>query len=196
MLCDLIGRFRVWISSSDAAAVAEKGFRIVHAPSDYFYLVRCSSSHNIFTVIDSRLGLWCWSMAWQLYSWKQLVRPVQELAKGTALSHPSLSKYLWRSQAYSFDPYSNITESQRDLILGGQQLLWTEQSSPHNIDPIVWPRAAASAEVFWSGPGGDVEAALARLHDHAYRITRRGIKAIALQPKWCALRPGKCDLTA
>lgn len=30
---------RVWISSEDAAAVAEKGFRIIHAPSNYFYLV-------------------------------------------------------------------------------------------------------------------------------------------------------------
>jgi hypothetical protein len=30
---------RVWISSEDAAAVAEKGFRIVQAPSNYFYLV-------------------------------------------------------------------------------------------------------------------------------------------------------------
>ena len=31
---------RVWISSADAAAVAGKGFKLVHAPSDYFYLVR------------------------------------------------------------------------------------------------------------------------------------------------------------
>jgi hexosaminidase len=29
---------RVWISSADAKAVAEAGFRLVHAPSDYFYL--------------------------------------------------------------------------------------------------------------------------------------------------------------
>ena len=30
---------RVWISSQNAAAVTAKGLRIVHAPSDYFYLV-------------------------------------------------------------------------------------------------------------------------------------------------------------
>lgn len=29
---------RVWISSEDAAAVASLGFRIVQAPSNYFYL--------------------------------------------------------------------------------------------------------------------------------------------------------------
>ena len=31
---------RVWISSEDAASVAELGYRMVHAPSNYFYLVR------------------------------------------------------------------------------------------------------------------------------------------------------------
>lgn len=152
----------VWISSSDAASVVEEGFRIVHSPSDYFYL-------------DCGAGAW-----------------VGNFTTGNSWCNPFKT---WQ-KAYSFDPYANITESQRHLVLGGQQLLWTEQSSPNNIDPIVWPRAAASAEVFWSGPGGNVETALARLHDHAYRMTQRGIKAIALQPKWCALRPGKCDLTA
>ena len=36
----LIFYFRIWISSEDAAAVAEKNFRIVHVPSNYFYLAR------------------------------------------------------------------------------------------------------------------------------------------------------------
>ncbi|KAF9649786.1 N-acetylhexosaminidase [Thelephora ganbajun] len=152
----------VWISSADAAAVVQKGFRIVHAPSDYFYL-------------DCGGGGW-----------------VGDFPTGNSWCDPFKT---WQ-KAYSFNPYTNISESQRHLVLGGQQLLWTEQSSPNNIDPIVWPRAAASAEVFWSGPGGNGQAALARLHDHAYRITQRGIRAIALQPKWCALRPGKCDLKA
>jgi hypothetical protein len=30
---------RVWISSENAKAVAAKGYRVVHAASDYFYLV-------------------------------------------------------------------------------------------------------------------------------------------------------------
>ena len=40
----------VWISSQDAAAVAQKGFRFIQGPSDYFYLVRayvcCLSNHQ------------------------------------------------------------------------------------------------------------------------------------------------------
>ena len=38
---------RVWISSQDALAVVEKGFRIVQVPSNYFYLVSLpGSSHS------------------------------------------------------------------------------------------------------------------------------------------------------
>ena len=35
-------RVRVWISSADAAAVADKGFRFIHAAANPFYLVRSS----------------------------------------------------------------------------------------------------------------------------------------------------------
>ena len=82
----------------------------------------------------------------------------------------------------------------------GQHLLWTEQSGPQNVDPIVWPRAASSAELFWSGPGSNISAALdsalPRLHEVSYRMRQRGVNTINLQPEWCALRPGACDLTA
>jgi hypothetical protein len=37
------------------------------------------------------------------------------------------------------------------MMMTGQQLLWAEQSSPENLDSIVWPRAASSAEVSPSG---------------------------------------------
>jgi hexosaminidase len=35
----LTSYIRVWISSQNAAAVAAKGLKVVHSPSDYFYLV-------------------------------------------------------------------------------------------------------------------------------------------------------------
>ncbi|KAJ7119861.1 N-acetylhexosaminidase [Mycena epipterygia] len=98
--------------------------------------------------------------------------------------------------AYTFDPVANLTAAQSALVLGGQSLLWTEQSGPENLDSTTWPRAAATAELFWSGAGGNVEAALPRLHEEVYRFRTRGVAANALQPEWCALRPGACDLTA
>ena len=81
----------------------------------------------------------------------------------------------------------------------GQVPLWSEQSSPENLDPIVWPRAASAAEVFWSGGKSNgmplnVSMTLPRLHDIRFRMVQRGVRAIPLQPEWCALRAGACDL--
>lgn len=85
--------------------------------------------------------------------------------------------------------------------LAGQIPLWSEQSGPENLDSIVWPRAASAAEVFWSGGVSNgfalnVTQALPRLHDIRYRMVQRGVRAINLQPEWCALRPGLCDLNS
>lgn len=152
----------VWISSANVAAVAQKGFKIIHAASDYFYL-------------DCGHGGW-----------------VGDNVNGNSWCDPFKT---WQ-KSYSFDPAAGLTDTQKGLVLGGQHLLWTEQSNPSNLDSIVWPRAASSAELFWTGPGGDVSKALPRLHDVAYRFIRRGVRAIVLQPEWCALRAGACDLFA
>ena len=42
----------MWISSANAAAVAEKNFRIVHGPSDFFYLVS-----SIYVIYGTNSGL-------------------------------------------------------------------------------------------------------------------------------------------
>lgn len=165
----------VWISSDDAVSVAQAGFRIVQAPSDYFYL-------------DCGGGGW-----------------VGANPSGNSWCDPFKT---WQ-KAYSYDPLANLTsEAEQALVLGGQTLLWTEQSGPQNLDPVVWPRAAAAAEVFWVGEtlpdsvGGGVratdgiESALPRMHDVSFRMRARGVNTITLQPLWCALRPGVCDLTA
>lgn len=102
-------------------------------------------------------------------------------------------------KAYTFDPLANLTAAQHSLVLGGQQLLWAEQSGPENVDSIAWPRAASSAEVFWTGPSlpdgspRNVGSALPRMHDIRFRMVQRGVRAIRLQPMWCVLRPGQCD---
>ncbi|KZT64170.1 glycoside hydrolase family 20 protein [Daedalea quercina L-15889] len=150
----------VWISSEDAKEVADKGFRIIQAPSNYFYL-------------DCGAGGW-----------------VGDYPAGNSWCEPFKT---WQ-YAYTFDPLANLTADQYPLVAGGQHNLWAEQSGPENLDPIVWPRAAASAEVFWSGAGGNVTAALPRLHDVSFRMRQRGINSISLQPLWCALRPDECDL--
>ncbi|KAJ7060864.1 N-acetylhexosaminidase [Mycena amicta] len=152
----------VWISSADVQAVADTGFRLVHAASDYFYL-------------DCGHGGW-----------------VGDFPTGNSWCDPFKT---WQ-HAYVFDPVANLTAAQAERVLGGQSLLWSEQSSKENLDSTTWPRAASTAELFWSGPGGDVEKALPRLHEVVYRFRQRGVAANSLQPEWCVLRPGDCDLTA
>ncbi|OAX38800.1 glycoside hydrolase family 20 protein [Rhizopogon vinicolor AM-OR11-026] len=157
----------VWISSENAVAVAERGFRIIQVPSDYFYL-DCGAGES--------LG---------------------DYPSGNSWCDPFKS---W-SEAYTYDPLANLTEAQYELVLGGEQMLWSEQSGPENLDPIVWPRAASSAEIFWSskqptGAALNVTEALPRLQDMRYRMVQRGLDPIRLQPKWCALRQNECDLYA
>ncbi|KAJ3568850.1 hypothetical protein NP233_g5442 [Leucocoprinus birnbaumii] len=152
----------VWISSEHVGAVAQKGFRLIHAASDFFYL-DCGGGGWLGNNIngDSSCGVY---KTWQ--------------------------------KSYSFNPRAGLEEDQFDLVMGGQQLLWAEQSAPSNLDSHVWPRAASSAELFWSGPGGDVKTALPRLHEVGFRFRQRGVDAIPLQPEWCALRPNACDADA
>ncbi|KAF5357273.1 hypothetical protein D9757_013008 [Collybiopsis confluens] len=88
----------VWISSNDAAAVVEKGFRIVHAPSDYFYL-------------DCGAGGW-----------------IGNNPTGNSWCDPFKT---WQ-QAYTFNPLANISSDQAHLVLGGEQLLWTESMRSRN----------------------------------------------------------------
>ena len=111
-----------------------------------------------------------------------------------------MTKNYWSSEVRRY----TISTSYPSLIhsSSGQNLLWSEQSDANNLDPITWPRAATSAEIFWTGatlPDGtarNVEEALPRLHDIRYRMVQRGVNAIALQPEWCAVRPGQCDLNS
>lgn len=102
----------------------------------------------------------------------------------------------------SYDPYANLTETQASLAVGGQVSLWAEQTDENNVETTIWPRAAALAEVFWTGAAGTANGtfprssieAFPRMHDIRYRIVDSGVRAAPLQPEYCALRPGACNL--
>jgi len=48
--------YRVWVSSQHAASVAQKGFRLIHAASDFFYL-DCGAGEWLNNDIDA--NSWC-----------------------------------------------------------------------------------------------------------------------------------------
>lgn len=59
------------------------------------------------------------------------------------------------SKHYLNDPIPadvNLTEDQREKILGGEATMWSEHVTPETVDSRIWPRTAAIAERFWS-PG-------------------------------------------
>ncbi|MGA7402412.1 MAG: family 20 glycosylhydrolase, partial [Candidatus Sulfotelmatobacter sp.] len=54
---------------------------------------------------------------------------------------------------YMVDPLpqgNDLSPEQQERILGGETCMWTEQTTPLDIDSRIWPRAAAIAERFWS----------------------------------------------
>ncbi|KAG9306415.1 hypothetical protein G9A89_018298 [Geosiphon pyriformis] len=99
---------------------------------------------------------------------------------------------------YTYNPRNGLNEEQKELVIGGEVLLWSEQVDPTNFEPTLWPRAATVAEVLWSGnydlsgSPRKVTEALPRITELRFRMVSRGIRAEPLQPLWCA-RTGTCD---
>ncbi|KNZ51349.1 beta-hexosaminidase [Puccinia sorghi] len=183
----------VWRNSSMVSRVVEKGYSMIHGASDYSYL-------------DCGLGAW-----------------LGNFINGTSWCDPFKVCILINPHFFLRFSLSNlacyyVATSQRKQILGGQTLLWSEQTDEHNMDSIIWydrllrsvlnklltvgfpslhrPRALSTAELYWTGTERvrSVTEALPRIHDMRYRLVQRSIRATPLQPHWCALRAGQCDL--
>jgi hexosaminidase len=72
------------------------------------------------------------------------------------------------SQHYQVDPFAdgaaNLSEAEKQRVLGGEACMWAEWVSPENIDSRIWPRTAAISERLWSPQSTtDVESMYERL---------------------------------
>lgn len=100
----------------------------------------------------------------------------------------------WR-HVYAFNPIADIPQSLRHLLLGGEVHLWGELTDSVNLDGMLWPRAAAAAEVMWSSPGKEPdESTTRRLADMRERLVMRGFGAGVVQMEWCLRNEGGCRL--
>ena len=59
---------------------------------------------------------------------------------------------------------------------------------------MLWPRAAAAAEVLWRGKGEVGEETTRRLADMRERLVAIGIKAGMVQMQWGLMNKGGCIL--
>lgn len=99
---------------------------------------------------------------------------------------------------YDYDIAEGLSAEERDLVVGGEVALWSEQADATVLDGRVWPRAAALAEALWSGNRDEsgkkrYEEATDRLNEWRWRMVERGVGAEPIQPLWCARNPGMCN---
>jgi hexosaminidase len=84
---------------------------------------------------------------------------------------------------YVVDPLpqaSGLSPEQQARILGGEACMWTEQTTPQDIDSRIWPRAAAIAERLWSPPDVDnVDDMYRRLAAESLRLEALGLTHIS-----------------
>ena len=81
-------------------------------------------------------------------------------------------------KTYSFDPVpAALTAEQAEHILGVQGNLWTEYvADMEHAEYMIWPRAAAIAELGWSSPEGrDFANFRRRAQANEARLARRGV---------------------
>ena len=84
---------------------------------------------------------------------------------------------------YMVDPLpqsNDLTPEQQARILGGEACIWTEQTTPQDIDSRIWPRTAAIAERLWSPRDvNNVDDMYRRLRVESVRLEALGLQHIS-----------------
>ncbi|KAF2752090.1 glycoside hydrolase family 20 protein [Sporormia fimetaria CBS 119925] len=100
---------------------------------------------------------------------------------------------------YAYDFTSGLDDAQKALVQGAIAPLWAEQVDDVVISSRMWPRAAALAELVWSG-NRDAEGnkrtteLTQRILNFREYLLANGVQAAPLMPKFCLQHPHECDL--
>ncbi|KAL5001624.1 glycoside hydrolase superfamily [Aspergillus recurvatus] len=100
---------------------------------------------------------------------------------------------------YNYDFTLNLTDAQAKHVLGATAPLWSEQVDDVNVSNMFWPRAAALAELVWSGnrdAKGNKRTTLftQRILNFREYLLANGVMAATVVPKYCLQHPHACDL--
>lgn len=96
----------------------------------------------------------------------------------------------WRI-IYTQDPRAGVAEESAHNVIGGEVPLWTETIDTTSLDTIVWPRAAAAGESWWSGrtdhtgQNRSMYDARERLSEMRERMLARGVRGAPITQLWC-----------
>ncbi|KAI1319433.1 hypothetical protein EDD11_004010 [Mortierella claussenii] len=101
-------------------------------------------------------------------------------------------------RVYSYSLTDQLNADQQKMVYGGEICMWSEQTSPSNLDPNLWPRSAAAAEILWSGSQDEQGQSRPLLHAAKRlaavrdRLVEMGVNAAPLFPSWCRHHPETC----
>lgn len=100
---------------------------------------------------------------------------------------------------YDYDFTTNLTSSEAKHVIGVTAPLWSEQVDDTVVSMKMWPRAAALAELAWSGNRNAAGAKRTtemtqRLFNFREYLVANGVQAAPQVPKYCLQHPHACDL--
>jgi hexosaminidase len=110
------------------------------------------------------------------------------------------SPYKTWQRIYDYDFTANLTTEQAQHIQGAIAPLWSEMVDDTVVSSKMWPRAAALAELVWSGNRDPVTGEkrttymTQRILNFREYLVANGVMATPLVPQYCLQHPHSCDL--
>ena len=86
--------------------------------------------------------------------------------------------------AYSFDPFTGMTEAAKGRVLGAECCMWSECTwNEYDLAFKLWPRACAFAEAVWTSPAAPRDFAdfTRRMAIHRKRLIADGVNCAPLE---------------
>ena len=122
---------QAWQTSNVTADVTARGYRTVVSAGYYLDLLMPASFHYAFDPSDTATAGF-----------------TPECAAGLRKLSPFLASYV--GDALIAFPRPPLSAEQEKRVLGGEAPLWSPTTTDEMTDHVLWPRAAALAERFWS----------------------------------------------
>lgn len=178
---------QAWNNGVDHVSnLTSQGYRVIVSSSDFMYLdcgfggwVSNDPRYNVLTNVNATDGGLNFNWGGGGGSW--------------------CAPYKTWQRIYDYDFTTNLTDTQKALVQGAIAPLWSEQVDSAVVSQKMWPRAAALAELVWSGNkdanGNKRTTELTqRILNFREYLLAIGVQASPLMPKYCAQHPHECDL--